>query len=423
MKLMNTFSRRFITGLIALALICALPGTAQNYPNPGPGMQGFSPAAAGGAVDHAFTQTTTQFSTASTTYVDVTGASIASTEFVEGKTYLIHILANVSNSTGDNATIMKVRHGTTDFDNGDGHHVGDNANLYSVHGFLTVWTAVAGESINLQVRSPSASNALVDNVQMFALDLTGLVYYFAETFPDDAPDADGTDGAAITFTPGTAGHNWWVASNVRQGTSAGVANGSWIARSGEASSALPIVSQTAFGTARTKWLLSRVFNLGAASNTFTQVSSASSGTQTRFRSTIFALNLNQFVAHAVAYTEADVALSDTNYATQLQTLSITPTEIDDVWIGGFFGFNKNDAVRTAEFRLQIGNTDVPSDQTSDNRNFALGIAAADIEPLSIQTVQNLAASAHTVDLDGSADSTSGAPAGQTRQLWAVQLRR
>lgn len=380
------------------------------------------------AINHTFVEVNTIQTTTSTSFVDVPGVAIASGSFTAGKKYLLYLTAIVGNS-GGNGTFTKLLHGTTDFAESLVGYETSTINKSSF-GVFTVWTAVSGEGIKLQFKSNTATpSANIDHISLVAMNLSDDLtentdWFYNEVATDSALSTTFLDGGAVTFTPGTAGHDWLVLSyaNIDPGDTT-TQSISRINRSGEAASSLPQASyEVPFSDKFNGFQLARVFNLGAASNTFKEQSATSSGTaHVRLHSSIFVLNLNKFSNHAFAYTEADASLSATNYATQLQTLSITPSVASDVWIGSYWGFDRNNSAREGESRVQVDNTDQPAGHTTANYQFHTGGDATDEEPEDLSTMVNLSAAAHTVDLDASADSTTGAPAGQHRTLWAVTM--
>lgn len=384
-----------------------------------------SPAFAA-AIAHTFVEQNTNQTTASTTYVDVTGASIASGSFTTGKKYLLYITAQANE---DSTGVMRIKtvHGSTDF--AESIFVGSvaGATHRQSYGFLTVWTAVAAEGVKLQF-NVSAGNVNLDQIAMLAVNLSDDVventdWVFAELATDEPLGATPDDGASVTFTPGTAGHDWLVLSfsNI-DSTDATIPMISRIERSGEASAVVP-EARVVVGTAVFQSiLLARAYNLGASSNTFKEVSAATGTAHTRLHSSIFVLNLNKFRNHTFAYTEADAALSATDYATLLQTASITPDVACDVWIVTYWGFDDNSISREAESRIQLDNVDQPAAQTTDNYQFIISnIDVTDEEPMFQQTLASLTAAAHTIDLDASSDSVTSAPAGQNNFIMAVTM--
>ncbi len=65
---------------------------------------------------------------------------------------------------------------------------------------------------------------------------------------------------------------------------------------------------------------------------------------------------------------------------------------------------------------------MPAGQTAAVYDYRGGIDSTDREPMGISTmVSSMTAAAHTIDVDGSVDSTSGTPAAQQRSLVAFTL--
>jgi len=384
----------------------------------------------GAEINHTVTEVTAADTTTSTSAVDVTGAIISNTFFSSGKKYWIRIIGQFTNTVDGGETWVQVVHGSTIFEDSEQKQNAVAADEYTSFGFSRVWTAIASEDIKVQFRTSTADTAKIDQIVMVAINLTDDLtestdWFYNERSTDDGLTTTFLDGAVVTFTPGSAGDDWLVetTSEIRTTTAAASAI-SRMERTGEATSTLPEArSQAAFsGNHPFIFPLSRVFNLGASSNTFTEQSVLTSGTSaTRKISTVFILNLDKFRNHADLYTEGDLALSATDWATELQSISITPDVAGDVLIGAYWGFDWNNTSREAEYRLQIGNTDDPPTQTSDLYQFAPADDVGDEHPMNVQTLPNLAASAHTIDLDASVDSTTGTPAGQHRSLWAFTM--
>jgi hypothetical protein len=78
--------------------------------------------------------------------------------------------------------------------------------------------------------------------------------------------------------------------------------------------------------------------------------------------------------------------------------------------------------RILEYRIQRDNVDEPAGQTTANYQFKAGGDATDEMAVLTQCIPSLTvANTYTFDLDGSADSTTGSPAGQHRLLWAATM--
>lgn len=380
------------------------------------------------SVPHASTTQTAQQATTSTTYVDITGASIASGSFTAGKNYLIVVTAHVREDNSVGIGAIQTVHGTTAFAESEKEFGRSSSNQdWDTYAWFTVWTAVASEEIKLQ-HKVSAGTMTTDQIHVFALQLSDYLtvntdYFFVERTNNDSLSTTPADGASQTFTPGTGSQNWLVLSYAQYDA----ANGtdyliSRIVRSGEASSSTPDQRMKALSSSYDITAgLGRVFTLGAVSNTFKEQSESSATSGTRLHSSLFILNLSKFTASATAYTDGSTTLSTSPaYTNQIQTASVTPTATDDVWIGAAFVHDHGTAGGKVEWRVQVDNTDQPGTQTTDDWDFETGDAAdttTDI-PYMLTTVANLSAAAHTIDLD--ANATTGADV-KYRQLWAIQL--
>ncbi len=380
----------------------------------------------GAAIDHTFVEQNTAQTHNTSTPTDITGAAITSGNFTAGKKYLI-FNTYAPNEDASGLLTIRTEHGSTDFaESVQTFNIASTNAFRFPTGWFTVWTAVSSEGIKLQ-HSVSSGNVSTDQIAMLKINLSDDVtentdWFFAERSTDDALSTTPSDGASITFS--IAG-TWLVCTYAQVDiTDASTSVTSAIVRSGEAASSLPqglLHEQST--SAVLPFVLCRVFTTTAASNTFKEQSVASGSFHTRLHSSIFALNLEKFAARTSAYTEADTNLSGSNYATAVQTASITPTVTGDVWILAAWGFDQNDTAREMEARLQVDNTDVPSDWTSDNYQFAVagGASGTQEQPMVLSTMTSLDNAAHTIDLDGSADSTTGTPAAQQRTLMAVTM--
>lgn len=381
------------------------------------------------AIAHAFAEQNSLQTDTSGVFTDV--VSITSGNFTTGKKYLIYATANINEHSGSGTCWIKLLHGSTDFSESLMARTtqSDSSLYWSCYGFLTLWTAVSGEGVKIQFRRTSNSTARVDQVSLLAINLSDDIventdWFFAERTTDDALGTTPDDGASVTFTPSVAGDNWLVL------TYAGYTIGSVstthvisrIERSGEATSTTPTCRiRPPTATLGEVALLARAYNLGAASNTFKEVSEETATNSTRNYSSIFVLNLNKFRNHAVAYTDGTVNLGTTDYGDELQTISLTPNVTGDVWIVAYWNGDINSAANQLESRVQVDNSDQPSSQTSDNYQFRLDNDATSETPLFLSTMTSLSNSAHTIDLDGSINATTGTPTGKQRALIAVTM--
>jgi hypothetical protein len=377
------------------------------------------------AIAHAVAEQTTEQTSGSSVYADITGASIASGSFTAGKKYLLLVTAQLRNTSANGTNSCRLVHGTTAFAESEMAATRDTPSA-QVYAFMTVWTAVASEAVKLQFKT-SGGFIAVDHIALIAINLSDDVtentdWFFAERTTDDALSTTMLDGAGITITGISS--DWLVISFAQ--IDPGDTSNAFITqmqRSGEASSATP-ESRFVTTSAGSLWpmLMARVFTIGAAANTFKERAATTFGTaHTRLHSSIFAINLAKFKVRAFAYTDADTGtLSTTPYGTQVQTASITPTVTGDVLLLAYVGYDRNSAGVSGAFRVQVDNVDQPAGQTSAALQLNYGIDASDELPLSLVTMPSLSNAAHTVDIDAS-DSGSGVATAQHRQLVAVTM--
>jgi hypothetical protein len=275
----------------------------------------------------------------------------------------------------------------------------------------------------------AAATQSINKVSLLTVQLTDYLtastdYFFNERTTDDILAATFTTGGSITFTPSTASHDWLIMTLAQYDPGGTGTPLHTRMNQGGGSVVLPRGLYSPNNADSTVILsTARVLNLPASSTTILEESLNATPLGSRLYSNILAVDLNKFAAYASAYTEADVAMTSTGsaYGDALQTASITPTTTSDVWILGYFGFDQNDAARTYQYRIQVDNSDQPSGQTTDAYVYDGGKQAGDETPVLISTMANLSAAAHTIDFDGGVDATTGTPAGQERQLVAVQL--
>lgn len=388
-------------------------------------------AAQAAAIEHAVAEITSNVSTTSSSFTGVTGASLSSGSFTAGKKYLVRVVARfAASSTVDGE--VRVVHGTTGFAGSQSWLQGGNSGNSFSYQFVYVWTAVSSEGLALQFRSRTGGNTInCDFASVFVMNLSDALtentdWVFNENTTATTVDATLNtykDGASVTFTP-SGSSDWLVLSTVRMDAGAQASNYPLVRlNSGGATTPLGSLDIFNSGLDELVYGLERVFSLTATSTTMKAQYAASANAQSmqHLNSTIFALNLSKFKTAASAYTDGTTNLSATNFATNLQALAITPAVQGDVWIGGMWSFSQGSATRTAKQRLQVDSSDAPAGQTAAAYVYTKSSDPRD-EGMYVQgLVSNMTAASHTVNLDGSADSTTGTPLGRYRTLWAVTM--
>ncbi len=357
-------------------------------------------------------------------WTDISDATIGDAIFTSGKSYLIYVNAQVGGSATGAGFGIRTLHGTTAF----GESVfsfdpGSTLVGLNNYGWFTVWEAVTDEGIKLQFTTQSSTETVqVDFCTIFSMNLTDDLtkdtdWHFNENASDHTMESTygNENDATITFTPGTADDDWLVMSYCQiNPQSANVNYFSALDRSGEATSTLPELSQEVESTSIDEMMLPiiRVFSLGAAENIFkAQAKHDTTGDKTDVEhGAVFALNLDMFVDQVNVYSEVSTLLSSTDWATEVQSATMTPSATGNVWSGGWW--RTGSAVgKHVNSRLQIDNADSPPGQTAAVHELADAWDSTDQLPVFHQSVDNLDNSAHTFDVDGSLEDTD---------TWAIE---
>lgn len=384
------------------------------------------------AIPYTFTERNTQQTTTSTTYQEVTSIAQASGLFTAGKRYLIVVTAQTGADASGKRHNIHVIHGSTEFEGSLQHMIHRDGSEKQPYAFSTVWTAVASEGVSVQFRvdpSGAAATVSVDYVSLLTIQLTDSLtentdFFFNERTADDTLTAALITGGSITFTPSTASQDWLILTNA-QYDPGGV--GTPIRSRMNKDTATTVLPQALFTPINDSGInvlsTARVFNLPASSTTILEESSNATPVGIRQYSNIIALNLDKFAAHASAYTDGDLTYTATAIASpdELQTTSLTPTVTGDVWIVGYFGFNKAVSTYTNQFRVQVDGADQPSGQTTAAYVFGASNSATDELPVVLSTLTSLSNASHTIDLDGAVSNTTSSPSAQQRTIMAVTM--
>src|SRR3972149_4896216 len=127
-------------------------------------------------IPHAFQFISSAQSTGSTTFTNVPGAYIKSSNFTAGHKYLLYITAIATGSGAADSDLFSIRasHASTGFAESKWLFSPDALVPPGSHQYawFRVWTAIAGENINLQFNAQSGDTITVDQVTMFSMDLS-----------------------------------------------------------------------------------------------------------------------------------------------------------------------------------------------------------------------------------------------------------
>ena len=378
-------------------------------------------------IAHAYVEQLTQQTTTSASFVDVTGMSITSASFVAGQKYLIMVSGYTQHAASTDEGQVQMVHGSTAFADSNVRHNQQTATANQVRQYFwfTVWTAVASEGVKMQFLA-NAGTMKVNQTTLFVMrldaDLTeNTDWFYNENGTDTVLSTtdSSTNNASVTFTP-VASHDWLVLSGSRESTT-NIANGmrSRQVSTGTIADTNPFVTSVIDATTEVLFLsLIRAYPaLAASSQSFTEKSSESAGvTATRDLSKIFVLDLNKFTAHAVTYTGAAAALGTVSYGTNVATVSFDPTATTDCVVIGATTFDGNTGGRTNRQRVQVAAVSAPNstDQNLDNVNNN----GPDEDAHYIMFMDSMTSGAKTINVDGSTDNVTGAPASKNRQIAA-----
>lgn len=376
-------------------------------------------------IEHVHVAVNTDQTTSSSTFTDISGATISNANLTAGKQYALLVTAQCSYTSGD-GTFVRLVHGSTEFDGTLTAIDASSTGWRQSKVVVRVWTAVGGEDVKLQFRSRNggANVAYCNFVDMWAInlddDLTTSQWKYNEVSADDAMSTSWENGAAVTVGAGT----WMVWCNVT--TDSGAQTTNYVSvRISDGTNVLP-QAQVDVGVGSNSrdlkgYGLMRPYTV-ASSTTYTcQYKVSASTTGNHLHSTALALDLTAFAQYATAYTEADANLGTSDFADQLQTLSITPAVQGDVAIFGYWGFDRGGGAM-ANQRLQTDGSDTRSGETAAAYDYRGGIDGTDEEYMVMSGIcASCTAAAHTIDMDGSVDTTTGTPAAQQRSLVAFTM--
>lgn len=387
---------------------------------------------------HVFVEQTTRQTTSSTTYTDISGASISSASFTAGKKYLIFATAQVDYSNIAALGYIQALHGTTAFADSEFAVEPNTTTMRYLYQWWTVWTAVSGEGIKLQFKAHSGANATgADLITITAIKLSDDLtentdWHYNEVAASTtlALDTDSsTNNASITFTPGTASHKWLILSKSRIGPGfpSTASAYSRIKRSGEATATEPISQLEGEDGVDDRYVLTnmRIDTLGAASNTYQEASgSAQTVAGTRTHSGIFALDISKLrnVVTTFEYSETHEDIpTATDYGHNIETTSITPDLAGDIWILGMTITDWGATGLYGKVRMQVDDSDQPPGQTTKAYQLWDQMDTNDHQPIFFSTMENLSAAAHTIDLDGSVETTGTLRGTFGRAIMAVSM--
>lgn len=376
-----------------------------------------------------YDERTANFSTSSATYVDAGSPTILNTDLTPGREYLIIARGECHRNIATTTSIGGVRmlHGSTPFDGsellfGGSTLTTDLSNV--LYYYMTVWAAVAGEDLKLQVKGDGTNTSGIRYCSLVAIPLgsdVGLTkntdYFFNEDTADLTLTTTLTTGGTITWTPGTAGQKWLVLGH--GAVEADVANAdlfeSRLDRIGEASAGWSVQMVGRAAGVCNLYPHMWIGTLGAVSQTWREMArrTASTGsTAVRRRSAVFALNLDKFDVRDSSFTDTKTDLSATAYGSALE--AVNPTQLVAggkvlLLASGVYEASGDTASRYIQARAQLDDADPWSGYTGQGYRFyypGTGVAGQHQPYFFMALNSAMSAGAHGLDLDASVSAAA-----------------
>lgn len=363
-------------------------------------------------IDHGFAlETVEQLVPFGATFVPV--FTVAASNFVPGSTYLLVVTARVGGDAPLQYRFRLTRGGVemvgSLMDVGNPSTISNRKQAYS---YMTVFTAVAGQDIAFEMRSPFFGNATGDEIAIFWMRLEALNagdFFFNEDDDSAAPTAltaSFADFAAITFTPEVANEDWLVLSSLSgilpEPPDPDTEVVDFRINRDPGAEVAPFMSQAGESILQPEqwpWLLSRVFTLSAAPHTFTaQARESGAGTPEHHSSRIFALRLNAFLEYGFVWNEtATPRLGLQGFAFHnLAQVNLTPSIQNDFLLLGMVLMDAGGDNQTDFNRLRLDGVVVGQGAPafpSGCRSYS----ATDENPAYVMALENLTVAPHQIE--------------------------
>ena len=363
-------------------------------------------------INHTFIEDTTNRTT-TLTDAQITNMSVASSFFTTSKQYLITSTAAFSHSdVAENGWIW-MKHGTTNFTGSIMKREPMTASSRYSYAYFTVWTAVVSEGIDMRFGRPTAGTVGSDQSTIFIMNLSDdLTENTDWVYASDSSSLTHTTTfateAAATINPPVESQDWLNMVHAHQLYNNVTVNCD-LRINDFASATSPLYTEEGEDSVFNDELCRVIAKVNTGVSTGNKTVSVevrddgtSAGTQNvTDYSQAFALNLHKFAARASVYTAASTGNLGADYATNCQTVNITPTITGDIFIWAQLNNDPMSLGEAMEMRLQVSNADQPPSQTTDNYEFNDNSDTTNAMPWIMQTVENLTTGAKTLDIDGS----------------------
>ena len=385
--------------------------------------------AGGGAIEHYSTRLESEHTTTTTGWSLITessvtadsgttGTSTSSTGWIDssnltaGDKYLIMAWGSHNNGSASQQAGLRVVHGSNltsspaAFTESQAIEEADSSNAAYKHSYFwfTVWTAVSGEDIGMEIyRSGNTSRA--EDISLVMINVDQLI-----TDGDFQYDIDTTGGTLTTtptaksgfdWSPGTADDTWWVMGYV-QGDTVEVGGDELEFRlniDGSYYSAMSIEGEDNSDTQLRGLGWAQTF---PASLRSVDVEISESGPDQEWdASGVFALNLNVFEDFAIATDATAQTFSTSGQWDTSVTVSPNPTTAGDWLIAA--GAVHDDNGNRLQSRIQVSSTSVTDEVGGDSR------ANPELVPTTVADMQiGLTTGSKTIDYQGQIDTAGSA---------------
>ena len=368
----------------------------------------------GAEAPHAVSRVTTAHTMSDTSWTDITGATISSGDLTSGNTYLIIATAQFTLDAINSLFGLRLVHGATptEFDDSVFYIDLNSSNSYNSYAYYTIWTAASGEDIDLQGQVAVGTNTMsVDQIVLTAIDLTDVTYHSAKDTTDDTLNTTYSDGASVSFSV-SSDSDILVLGRTSVENLDLAANTQTRFNHNSGSDVEPVVSLEGENSGETvlhSIMRGYTQTSASGSNTYAIQSRQDAGSSTPDRrgSEIIAIELDtSFTGSDQDYVSTLTAVSDTDFATNLNTISFTPSVTSDSLVMSFAVTEvaSSTSGRTQQ-RIQQDSTDTPSTQTSDSYDFFRRNDVTDAFGYTIHDIVNVSTGGSTIDSDASRDST------------------
>ena len=321
------------------------------------------------------------------TWTPITEYTIASTNFTPGVKYLVVINFSINvGGSNDYAAMAHVLHGTTEFsDSTYRNETRRNTAAHCGHAYnyWTVWDAVSGEDISVEVSTPGTGLTVrTEEYEAFVINLEGdLVentdwFYQAATHSGDLPTTWGIApgiGAGVTFD---GGNDDWMILGFGRFLSDATSN-QYCMRIYDVTTGLDYC-QTRHATEnvndyRPHMIVAGIENAGSNHTVRVEAINITANTNNWSHSKVFALNLNKFKDHWIGYSTTGVSI--TSLGTWMQVdrkADYTASQTGDVLIWAQETQDVGENTKATYSRITVNGAVVPAGHSDAKRELPHG---------------------------------------------------